>query len=121
MKILHQINICVFTFTLLLYFLVYTALAGIMILAITQFLIAIYTSIKYYKKLDKKNKSHIINYWCLSFFALAGIIASYYYDHFVNDFYAITSLFIFPSAIACYFLYTTYSIKIYLTTHDNNK
>src|SRR5688572_9230421 len=115
MKTIHMINTWAVAINILLFFVPYFGMLAKIPLGALQLLLAAITSIIFYRKLDKKESILIQRYWLFVFVDFVLIAAAYASDHFSNDIYIIP-LFLLPGLIACYFVYTTYSI----TKHFNH-
>jgi hypothetical protein len=103
---LLKINFYGVVITFFFYFTVYFAFYAQTGLAIIQIVSVFLLITAYYEKFTPKHKKLLFRYW-------AGMIisVSYYYaviHHFEtsNDFFLITSMFIVPMLVACYFVYT---------------
>ena len=111
MKILHKINFYALVVTLLLYITVYLGMLVQMVLGVIQLIVAITITWRYYYDLPINHKKLLHRYWLAVLASVTYIFVAYWLDNsYVNDFFMITSLFVFPMAIACYFVYVTYKL-----------
>lgn len=88
-----------------------------MVLGFLQLMIALVIVFYHYRRLDNKMRTMIICYWIFVAIEFIGLAVGYTYDNFANDAISVPFLFLFPAAIAIYFVYTTYTITKNLKSH----
>lgn len=107
MKVINKINKALLIITIILDFTILFGLYAQILLGFTQVCIALYISINY-KKLEKKLKYQIINYWIyvilyFSFFTYLFMEEKNVIDNYII---MITTIIIIPMTIAIYFTFT---------------
>ena len=110
MKTIHQINFWTCIINVFLFIVPYLGLLFMTVLGAIQLLLAMAVVFCYYRGLDKKMCNMIIGYWVFVAIDFSGLALAYGHDSFSNDLFCIPLLFLFPAAIAIYFVYTTYTI-----------
>lgn len=113
MKNFHKINIWAVGINLVLFIIPALGMLLMVLLGLTQLLLALGISSAYYRELDKKHKNLLLLYWLLVILDFTGIALMAGIDNFHNDFTVIPFLFLIPACIAFYFVYVTYSITKY--------
>ena len=108
MKTIHNINKWSFIITLILYLTIYLGLLAQILLGFFQVIIAVIVSCNW-KKLNHKNKQHLLIYWSLASSYGLLLLTSV---NTINNFIILILLFcLIPMSIAAYFVYITYLIK----------
>lgn len=107
MKVINKINKALLIITIILDFTILFGLYAQILLGFTQLSIALYISFNY-KKLEKKLKYQIINYWIyiimyFSFFTYILLEEKNVMDNYII---LITTIMILPMTIAIYFTMT---------------
>lgn len=107
MKVINKINKALLIITIILDFTILFGLYAQILLGFTQLCIALYISFNY-KKLEKKLKFQIINYWIyvLIYFSFFTYIFSEKESILDNFIIMVTTIIIIPMIIAIYFTIT---------------
>lgn len=112
MKLIYHINLLATGITLFLYLLIFYGMMAQVVLGPLQLLLALIISIKYYDKLDQHNQILMMFYWFLVLITL--IVAAITWFGNPDETNAIIWLFVAPMLVACYFLYVTKSLYMYI-------
>ena len=107
MKVIKKINKALLIITIILDFTILFGLYAQILLGFTQLCIALYISFNY-KKLEKKLKYQVINYWIYVFIYFSFFIYLILKEKSIMDNYIIliTTIIIIPMTIAIYFTIT---------------
>lgn len=107
MKAINKINKALLIITIILDFTILFGLYAQILLGFTQLCLALYISFNY-KKLEKKLKYQIINYWIYVFIYFSFFIYLILKEKSIMDNYIIliTTIIIIPMTIAIYFTIT---------------
>ena len=107
MKVINKINKALLIITIILDFTILFGLYAQILLGFTQLCIALYISFNY-KKIEKKLKYQIINYWIYVFIYLSFFTYLFLEEKSIMDNYIIliTTIMILPMTIAIYFTIT---------------
>lgn len=107
MKIINKINNALLIITIILDFTILFGLYAQILLGFTQLCIALYISF-HFKRLEKKLKYQIINYWIYVFIYLSFFTYLFLEEKSIMDNYIIliTTIMILPMTIAIYFTIT---------------